>query len=137
MEELQTLIDNLDLEELDYYYHITSRGFGDEIISDGLYLEEPDLRTTTIKLPKELLDNPFKYCEEEFADGVSKRKEMVMIGCFKDDGNNIIFPADISKWSGDQELKYLIRSENILGYIDLETFNVTYNPGYIDFNYRR
>ena len=32
----------------------------DEIIEDGLYLEEPDLITTTIKLPQELLDNPFK-----------------------------------------------------------------------------
>jgi len=133
MEELQNLIDNLDLEELDYYYHITGRGFGDEIMSDGLYLEEPDLRTTTIKLPQELLDNPIEYCKGEYTNGITKRNEMVIIGCSKDEGNNIIIDAD----STNQELRYLIRSENILGYIDLETFNVTYNPGYIDFNYRR
>ena len=133
MEELQTLIDNLDLEELDYYYHITGRGFGEEIISNGLYLEEPDLKTTTIKLPQELLDNPIEYCKGEYTNGITKRNEMVIIGCSKDEGNNIIIHADNS----NQGMGYLIRSENILGYIDLETFNVTYNPGYIDFNYRR
>ena len=137
MEELQNLIDSLDLEELDYYYHITGRGFGDEIIEDGLYLEEADLKTTTIKIPQELLENPFEYCKEEYTNGLSKRNEMIIIGCSKDEGNDIIYSADIPKWSGNQELKYLIRSENILGYIDLETFNVTYNPEYIDFNYRR
>jgi len=137
MEELQELIDNLDLEELDYYYHITGRGFGDKIIEEGLYLAEPDLKTTTIKLPQELLDDPLKYCKDEYANRLTKRNEMVIIGCYKDEGNDIIYPADIPKWKGDQDLNYLIRSENILGYIDLSSFNVIYNPEYIDFNYRR
>ena len=137
MEELQELIDNLDLEELDYYYHITGRGFGDKIIEEGLYLEQPDLKTTTIRLPQELLDDPLKYCKEEYTNGHTKRNEMVIIGCYKDEGNDIIYTADIPKWKGVQDLNYLIRTENILGYIDLDTLYVTYNPEYMDFNYRR
>ena len=137
MDELRELIENLDLEELDYYYHITSRGYGDDIIENGLYLEESDLVTTTVKLPKEMLENPEEYCASEYSDSTTKRHEMVIIGCSKDEGNNIIFNADIPKWLGDQELRYLIRSENILGYIDLETLDVEYNPEYIDFNIRR
>ena len=131
MEELQTLIDNLDLEELDYYYHITSRGFGDEIIEDGLYLEEPDLRTTTIRLEQDILDNLEEYCMGEYNDTLSKRQEMVLIGCPKGEGKFLIEETDVPRITESQKLNYLIRSENILGYIDLETLEVIYNPEYI------
>ena len=137
MEELIGLIESLDFEEFDYYYHITGRGFGNDAINEGLYLEEPDLKTTMIKLPKEMIEDPIEYCANEYSDGLVKRQEMVIIGCEKDLGNSIIEESDIPKWIGDQKLNYLVRSENILGYIDLETLNITYNPEYIDFNYRR
>ena len=137
MEELLELIESLDLEEFDYYYHITGKGFGGETMEEGLYLEEPDLKTTMIKLPKEMIEDPVEYCESEYSNGHVKRQEMVIIGCEKGLGNEIIEECDIPKWIGDQKLNYLVRSENILGVIDLETLNITYNPEYIDFNYRR
>jgi len=98
--------------------------------------EECDLKTTTIKLPQEFINNPEEYCSSEFVNSIVKRNEMVIIGSPKEEGNNIIIETD-SKWIGDQELKYLIRSENILGYIDLETLDIIYNQDYIDFNFRR
>lgn len=137
MEALKELVENLDLEEFDYYYHITGKGYGDEILENGLYLKENDLKTTMIKLPDEMLSNPCKYCEGEYRNGIVKRQEMVLIGCYKDEGNNIIHRADIPKREGDQVLNYLVRSENILGYIDLASLELVYNPEYIDFNYRR
>jgi len=133
---MEELIESLNLEEFDYYYHITGKGYGDEIIENGLYLEECDLKTTTIKLPQEFINNPEEYCSSEFVNSIVKRNEMVIIGSPKEEGNNIIIETD-SKWIGDQELKYLIRSENILGYIDLETLDIIYNQDYIDFNFRR
>lgn len=137
MEELKELIESLDFEEFDYYYHITGKGFGDNTIQEGLYLEEPDLKTTMIKLPIEMIEDPIGYCTNEYSNGHIKRQEMVLIGCEKGEENNIINNADIPKWMGDQKLNYLVRSENILGYIDLETLDIVYNPEYIDFNYRR
>ncbi len=137
MEELNNLIESLNLDELDYYYHITGSGFGADIIENGLYLEEPDLKTTTIKLPEELLNDPEEYCLSEYNNSIVKRNEMVIIGCDRGEGNEIIFKADEPKWVGDQKLTYFIRPENILGYIDLETLDVVYNSEYMDFGYRR
>lgn len=127
---MEELIENLDLEEMDYYYHITSKGFGMDIIANGLYMEENDLRSTTIKLPKDFLNDPETYCKREYQNGHIKRQEMVLIGCYKDEEGNLIEKSDIPKFVGEQKLSYLIRSENIIGYIDLETLNVIYNPEY-------
>lgn len=127
---MEELIENLNLEEMDYYYHITSKGFGMDIIENGLYMEESDLRSTTIKLPDEFLEDPVGYCRNEYKDGHVKRQEMVLIGCYKDEGERLIGRTDLPKYVGDQKLCYLIRSENIIGYIDLESLNVIYNPEY-------
>ena len=123
-------MENLNLEEMDYYYHITSKGFGMDIIENGLYMEESDLRSTTIMLDEEFFYNPEEYCRREYKDGIVKRQEMVLIGCYRDEEESLVERADIPKYIGDQKLDYLIRSENILGYIDLETLNVIYNPEY-------
>ena len=127
---MEELIENLDLEEMDYYYHITSKGFGMDIIENGLYMEENDLRSTTIMLDEEFFKDTEGYCRREHKDGHVKRQEMVLIGCYKDEGSSLVERTDIPKFVGDQKLGYLIRSENILGYIDLETLNVIYNPEY-------
>ena len=128
---MQELIENLDLEEMDYYYHITSKGFGARILENGLYMQEADLSSTTIKLPHEMLEDPEQYCKSEYTNGLVKRQEMVIIGCYKGDERHLIDQADIPELVGAQRLNYLIRSENILGYIDLETLNVIYNPEYM------
>ena len=127
---MEELLENLNLEEMCYYYHITSKGFGMDIIENGLYMEENDLSSTTIKLPVEFIKNSEEYCKKEYKNSHIKRQEMVLIGCYKDEENNLIERTDIAKFCGDKKLSYLIRSENILGYIDLETLNVIYNPEY-------
>ena len=129
---MEELIENLNLEEMNYYYHITSKGYGREILENGLYLEENDLSSTTIKLPDEFLDNPEEYCKSEYTNGLVKRQEMVIIGCNKGNEDYLIEQVDMPMFIGDQRLNYLIRSENILGYIDLETLNMIYNFEYMD-----
>ena len=132
---MEELIHNLDFEEINYYYHITSKGFGMDIINNGLYLEENDLRSTTIKLSKEFLENPERYCKLEYVNGSVKRQEMVLIGCSKYDEKYLIRNTDIPIYLNGNKMNYLIRSENILGYIDLETLNFIYNVEYI-FDYK-
>ena len=134
---MEELIESLDLEEFSYYYHITGRGYGDDIIEKGLYMEENDLRTTTIPLPDEMIENIQEYCLSEYKNDIVKREEMVLIGCPKGDESNLVHDIGYDNWIGNQQLNYIIRSENILGYIDLKTLEVTYNPEYIDFNLRR
>ena len=127
---MEELLEKLDLEEMDYYYHITSKSYGMDIIENGLYMAENDLRSTTIKLPDEFFDDLEGYSRSEYKSGHVKRQEMVLIGCYKGEGNGLIRKTDIPKFFGSQKLNYLIRSENILGYIDLDTLNVIYNPEY-------
>lgn len=128
--ELEELISNLDFENNKYFYHITSRGFGDEIIEEGLYLEDGNLNSTTIEIPKEMIEEPVKYCEGEYLDGIVKRQEMVIIGCNKGEEKYIVEKCYIPKWIEEQKFEFIIPSEYILGYIDLKTLEVVYNLEY-------
>lgn len=128
--ELEELISNLDFENNKYFYHITGRGFADEIIEEGLYLEDSNLNSTTIEIPKEMIDDPINYCESEYTSTLVKRQEMIIIGCEKSEVSYIVEKSNIPKWIGDQKLEYVIGREYILGYIDLKTLEVTYNEEY-------
>ncbi|MBQ9071730.1 MAG: hypothetical protein IJY25_01045 [Bacilli bacterium] len=130
MNELQEFIENLDLETNNYYYHITGKGFGDEIIEEGLSLEDRNLNSTTIEVPIEMLNDPVSYCTGEYSNSTVKRQEMVIIGCEKGEEEYIVTKAYQPKWMGDQRLDYLVPNEYVLGYIDLETLEVIYNFDY-------
>ena len=132
---MEELINNLDFEEMDYYYHITSKGYGNEIIENGLYMQEKSLKSTAIKITKEILDDFERYCESEYKTGLSNRQEMVIIGCAKGDGRYLVLECEEPIITESGKFDYFISTENILGYIDLESLNVIYNPEYIH-NYR-
>ena len=87
---MEELIENLNVEDMDYYYHITSKGFGADIIESGLYMEEKDLKSTTIKLNEDFFNNPEEYCKSEYKNGHVKRQEMVLISCYKGEEYNLI-----------------------------------------------
>ena len=127
---MEELVDNLNLEEMNYYYHITSKGFGNDIIENGLYMQENDLKSTTIKITEEFLEDPIIYCKSEYKNGHIKRQEMVIIGCYQGDESYLIQRSDAPKFVGEEKLGYFVKSENILGYIDLESLNVIFNPEY-------
>ena len=128
---MEELIQSLDLGEMNYYYHITSHGLGDDILENGLYLENKDLSSTTVKLSNDILENFENYCKDEYVDNLVKRQEMVIIGVPKDEEDYLVEKAYIPKKIDDRVLNYFINSENILGYIDLETLEVIYNLDYI------
>lgn len=126
MSELEEMIQNLDSDEYSYYYHITGKGRGDEIIENGLFLEEPNINTTTIKMPTEMINNPVEYCENEYMDGLVKREEMIIIVVPKGDEKYLVERCN-PIWIGNEKFEYIISNENILCYIDLKDLDVTYN----------
>lgn len=130
MNELKDLIDNLDLENNNYFYHITGKGFGEEIIENGLYMEDSSLYSTTIRLPEEMIKDPITYCIGEYSDGLVKRQEMVIIGCEKGEEQYLVQDIE-DTWIEGNKYNYAIPSEYILGYIDLKDLVVNYNENYM------
>lgn len=128
---MEELIESFDLGEMDYYYHITSRGLGNDILENGLYLENKDLSSTTIKLSNDILEDFENYCKDEYVDDLVKRQEMVIIGVLKGEEDYLVENAYMPKITDNGKLNYFIKSENILGYIDLQTLEVIYNLDYI------
>ena len=128
---MDELMECLDLGEMNYYYHITSRGLGSDILENGLYMESKELNSTTIKLSNDILEDFENYCKSEYVDGLVKRQEMVIIGVPKGEENYLVEETDMPKITDNGKLKYFIHSENILCYIDLETLEITYNSEYI------
>lgn len=127
MDELEELIENLDLENYRYFYHITSRGKGSETLERGLYMKDKHLYSTSIELPEEMINNPVSYCEGENQGRLNVREEMVIIQCEKGYENNLVVKSDGSIWNYNQSMKYVIPPENILCWIDLENLTVNYN----------
>lgn len=137
MEELENLFENLDYENNEYFYHVTGKGFSNQIMEEGLCLEDKNLDSTTIKFPEELIQDPCKYCKEEYRNGIVKRQEMVILGCPKGYDSYLVEESSYPIEIGDNLYNYFVSKEYILGYVDLETLDVTYNPEYIDFDVRR
>lgn len=128
---MEELIESLDLGEMNYYYHITSRGLSSDILENGLYMESKELNSTTIKLSNDILEDFENYCKNEYIDNLVKRQEMIIIGVPKGEEDYLVEKTDIPKTTDNGRLNFFIRSENILGYMDLETLEVIYNLDYI------
>ena len=128
---MEDLIESLYLGEMNYYYHITSRGLGSDILKNGLYMESKQLNSTTIKLSNDILEDFENYCKSEYVDNLVKRQEMVIIGVPKGEEEYLVEKTDMPKITENGRFNYFIRSENILCYIDLETLEIIYNLDYI------
>lgn len=128
MDDLTELFENLDLENMSYFYHITGKGNGNKIIDEGLLLKEQNLLSTSIRISDFMIQNPIEYCKGEYQTLISKREEMVIIGCYQDEEESIVEPTD--NWRGSEQYNYIISNKNILCYIDLETLDVIYNQEY-------
>ena len=94
-------------------------------------MESKELNSTTIKLSNDILEDFENYCKNEYVDNLVKRQEMIIIGVHKGEEDYLVEKTDIPKTTDNGRLNFFIRSENILGYIDLETLEVIYNLDYI------
>lgn len=124
--DAREFFENLDFDNMDYFYHITAAGNGRRIIEDGLYMEDFKLSSTTNMLTKELIEEIDEFLEKKGEQVTRKSEEMVIIACEKGDSEYLVQKR--SGLSGNEE--YMILPENIIGYIDLlnPNYNIVLNP---------
>lgn len=124
-ETLENILnEEFDFDSNRYFYHITAKGVGRKILEEGLFLEEPDLQTTTIEITSDMMMDIENYIEDEYTlNSVMRREEMVLLGIPYHLLDNAITKSR-------NKLPYMISNEYVLGYIDLETLEYTINPEY-------
>lgn len=125
--DVQDFFENLDFNDMAYFYHITGKGNGNKIMENGLYMEDSKLSSTLNQLYLDNLDDVNKFIIRRGNQIARNNDEMVIIGCYKED-----IPYLVKKESD----YYIISSENIIGYIEIDENNPSHtillNPYYID-----
>ena len=111
--DAQDFFDNLDFNEMVYYYHITGNGNGKKIMENGLYMEVGKLSSTLNELNNEFIDNIEEFIIKRGNQVTRNNSEMVIIGCYKDE-----VPFIIKKSTKNQE--YVISPEYVIGYIQID-----------------
>lgn len=144
--DAKEFFESLDFDNKDYFYHITKSGIGEYIFEEGLLMAESKLITTTVKITKEMIKDIDEFINREKGQAENRfdfREEMVIIGCDKEDTENLVDRNYyISKhWEAEEQPKYCIPSEYIIGYINMidndYNFEVIMNPNYYDYGYSK
>lgn len=127
--EAQNFFENLDFDEMNYYYHITGQGNGKKIMENGLYLEVDKLSSTLNELTSADIDDVEEFITKRGNQINENNQEMVIIGCCKDET-----PFLIKKSNKSQD--YVIASDFVIGYIQIDetsfSHSVIINPHYIE-----
>lgn len=129
-EDLEFVLkESFDFDNNRYFYHITSKGVGNEIVDKGLFLEEPVLNTTTIEITQDMMNGIGKYIKDEYVPhSIMKREEMVILGIPIDEVDYVIE-------NSNDYLPYFINNKYVLGFIDLKTLELYKNQEYEFSNY--
>lgn len=127
--DVENFFENLDFENMAYFFHITGAGNGSGIIKDGLYLADNKIWSTANELTPDLLTNINLFIKNRGNQVVSKNDEMVIIGCLKEELPYILQKIDTFYGNPYQ---YVIPSEYIIGYIDIKgkdsNYSIILNP---------
>lgn len=129
-EELEfNLKESFDFDSNRYFYHITSKENGSEIIDKGLFLEEPALDTTTIEITPDMMNGIGEFIQDEYVPhSVMQREQMVILGIPIDEIDYVIEKSD-------ECLPYFISNKYVFGFIDLKTLELYENQEYGFCNY--
>ena len=119
------------LDDVRYLYHVTNVD-PNLILEEGLFLQENDIFTTTIEIPKEFFNDPIQYCLDERGKEYRENPYIVLLGIPIEHFNTCVVKnyKEPSIWDKEQLPKFIIPSEYILGYIDTNNFNITINENY-------
>ena len=113
LDELAETLESLkNEEELNLFFHLTSRDNGNSINENGLYMENKKLTSSTIELDDSFFEDSNHYVDYELGNPQTREKEiMVFIECHQGEEDRLVKESDG---------QYLIYPENIIGYLDLE-----------------
>ena len=114
LDELADTLSGLNDDGVNLYYHLTERDNGEPIKRKGIYTDSEKLSACAIRIEDTFFENPENYVDFGVGNPQTREKEiMVFIGCY--DGNEEFLVRKVNNG------EYLISSENILGYLDLDT----------------
>ena len=118
--------------DMAYFYHITGHGVGNIILEKGLMLSENRLTSTTVRITPDMIENPTEFIESEHGQNIRKTDEMVLLGCPEESISQMIEVNNESRdsWNEDDAAEYIISSRYVIGYIDMDTFDIVYNDYY-------
>lgn len=117
-----------------YFYHVTEKGNGKDILNYGLLLSENRLFSTTLPIDEEFKKSPIEFLNNEIGGSkLRKQDEVIIIGCSIDETNNLIQENYYhnENWNQEEEDKYIIPKEYIIGYIDVSEKKFIDNEDYI------
>ena len=125
--DVQDFFENLDFEDMVYFYHITGKGNENNIMENGLFMEDSKLSSTLNQLDIKEINKINEFIIKRGNQIAKHNDEMVIVGCYKED-----VPYLVKKGDND----YIILSENIIGYIEIDEYNdqhtIILNPYYVD-----
>lgn len=129
-EEVKSILDFSD--DMAYFYHITGHGIGNIILEEGLMLSENRLTSTTVRITPDMIEDPIEFVESEHGNNIRKTDEMVLLGCPEEFINQMIEVNNEVRdaWNEDDDAEFIISPRYVIGYIDMDTFEITYNENY-------
>lgn len=116
-------------DDVEFYFHLTQRENGNAIMENGLYLPCEKLSSGAIKIEASFYEDPDYYIDNELGNPQTRRKEiMVIIGRYDASQEKYNDRDLVQIDTEDGKEVYVIPSENILGYVDLDRKDFVSNP---------
>ncbi|MBQ7140338.1 MAG: hypothetical protein IJO32_02410 [Bacilli bacterium] len=124
-------------EGMTYLYHVTDIRKCDSILENGLLMKEDKIYSTTIPINNEIISDPIGFIEEELNNNSVRIKNgIIIIGCPKEELENLVEDNynEIESWNEDFKANYVIPSEYIIGYINMNSKEFVDNENYAYFD---
>lgn len=132
MEELQEKINALtSSKEARYFYHFTNCE-GDKILEEGLIVANPLWEQSFLEFTEEELQDIESVILENPSNKLKENKSMIVAGVYKDAMDSFIRKLRSDEqvdmdWDGVGNPDYIVDSNHLLGYIDLDTLEISIN----------
>lgn len=126
LEDLRDAMSELSYDEVEFFAHLTERENGNSICENGLFIDDNKLSSCVNPVLESFYEDPEHYIDYELGSPQTRAKEiMVLIGCQVGEEKSLI------RKSNDSKGEYVIPSENVLGFVDLESKYFDSNPNSI------
>ena len=132
MEELQNKILALTSDgDARYFYHFTSVD-GNKILEEGLIIANPLWEQSFLEFTQEELENIESVINDNQSTLTKENNFMIIAGVYKDSMKDFIRKLDLGEinatdFEGVGSPDYIVDSNHLMGYIDLNTLELTVN----------
>ena len=132
MEELQSKIDSLTSDEdARYFYHFTNFS-ADEILENGLVVASPRWYVSFLEFSDEELRNIESVIKDNKSTKLKDNAYLIIAGVYKDNFDHFIRELQEEEfvgvnYEGVGTPDYIVDSPHLMGYIDLDTLELTVN----------